>query len=291
MSSSAERDMRDMREKICLVTGATSGIGAVTAQALAQQGATVVIVARHGGRAAATVARLKAQTGNPAVEYLMADLSAQEQVRDVARAFSERHPRLDVLVNNAGALFYNRRESVDGLEMTFALNYLAPFLLTHLLLGRLEASPAARVVNVASAAHEGATIPFDDLQQTHGRYRGLRTYGQSKLALILFTYELARRLENTTITVNAVHPGFVASNFGMDGPAIVRLGMPLAQKLAVSTERGAQTVIYLATAPEVEGISGRYFVKCKPVASSPASYDRAAARRLWEIGEQLTVSR
>jgi NAD(P)-dependent dehydrogenase (short-subunit alcohol dehydrogenase family) len=276
-----------MQGQVCMVTGATSGIGLVTAQALAHQGATVIVAARNPQRGTATVNRIKQETGNPAVECMIADLSAQAQVRQLARAFQERFARLDVLVNNAGALFARRSLSVDGIEMTFALNHLAYFLLTNLLLDTLKASAPARVVNVASRAHQGAWINFADLQGQQG-YKGWRAYAQSKLADILFTYELARRLEGTGVTANALHPGFVATNFGRNNAGIIGLIIRVSQLAAISPEQGAQTVIYLATAPELEGISGKYFAKKQVVPSSEASYDRDAAQRLWQVSAEMT---
>jgi NAD(P)-dependent dehydrogenase (short-subunit alcohol dehydrogenase family) len=277
-----------MQGRICLITGATSGIGRVTAQALAQRGATVVLVARNEARAQSTRTQIVQQTGNANVEYLLADLSVQAQVRLVAQAFKQRYTRLHVLVNDAGAMFWSRRETADGLEMTFALNHLAPFLLTNLVLDTLKTSAPARIVTVASAAHTGAQIPFDDLQQTHHRYRPLRVYGESKLANLLFTYELARRLEGTQVSANALHPGFVATNFARGDNRLMQLLVPLSRPFAISPEEGADTAIFLATSAEVEGISGQYFVKRRPARSSPASYDRDATRRLWEISAQLT---
>jgi NAD(P)-dependent dehydrogenase (short-subunit alcohol dehydrogenase family) len=273
---------------ICLITGATSGIGRATAEGLARHGMTVVLVGRDEARARATVGQITQQTHNPKVDYLLADLSSQAQVRRLAAAFTERYARLHVLVNNAGALFWRRRQTADGLEMTFAVNHLAPFLLTNLLLDPLKASAPARIITTASAAHEGEAIPFDDLQQTHHRYQPLRVYGQTKLANLLFSYELARRLEGTRVTANAFHPGFVASNFARSDSRLMGLLVPLSRPFAISPEEGAQTAIYLATSPEVEGASGQYFAKQRPVRSSPASYDQEAARRLWEISAQLT---
>jgi NAD(P)-dependent dehydrogenase (short-subunit alcohol dehydrogenase family) len=278
----------EMRGRVCLITGATSGIGRVTAEALARRGATVVIVARDRARAEAAVGEITSRTGNPQVTYLLADLSSQAQVRGVVEEFRQRHDRLHVLLNNAGAVFTRRYETVDGLERTLAVNHLAPFLLTNLLGELLIASAPARVVTVASAAHVGARIPFDDLQQSRTRYRAFRVYGQTKLANILFTYELARRLQGTGVTANAAHPGFVATNFGKGDGGWLRYGIALARPFAITPERGAQTSIYLATSPEVAEVSGRYFASCKPVRSSRESYDEAAARRLWEVSAQLT---
>jgi retinol dehydrogenase 12 len=277
----------EMQDKVCLVTGATSGIGRVTAQALADRGATTVLVARDATRGAVTVDDIKRATGNDRVDLLVADLSSQAQIRRLVEEFLRRYSRLDVLVNNAGALFMRRRESVDGIEMTLALNHLAPFLLTNLLLPTLKASAPARIVTVASAAHNGATFNFDDPQQRRG-YRGLRVYGESKLANIMFTYELARRLAGTDVTANALHPGFVASNFGKGESWPMRAAMMLVSLFAISPVQGADTSIYLATSEDVAGVSGKYFDKRKPVQSSAASYDEGAARRLWELSTQLT---
>jgi NAD(P)-dependent dehydrogenase (short-subunit alcohol dehydrogenase family) len=276
-----------MQGKVCLVTGATAGIGVVTAHALAQQGATVVVVARNAERGTATVRRLMQETGNTHIELLLADLSVQVQVRQLAAAFQRRFDRLDVLLNNAGALFTKRLLSADGLEMTLALNHLGYFLLTHLLLDTLKASAPARIVNVASDAHHRGQINFADLQGKR-RFGGWRAYCQSKLANLLFTYELARRLDGTSITANAVHPGFVATGFGRNNQGLFALCIRLAQLAALSPEQGAATLIHLASSSEVEGVTGKYFVKKRPVKSSTASYDQAAARRLWQLSEQLT---
>ena len=279
--------MPSMQDKICLVTGATSGIGLVTAQVLAQHGATVLLVGRNPARTEETVRRLQRETGNVQVACVIADLSAQAQVRRLADEVRDRYPRLDVLLNNAGALFARRETSADGLEMTLALNHLAYFLLTHLLLDMLKASEAARIINVSSDAHRGAQFDFQDPQGTQ-RYRGWRAYCQSKLANLWFTYELARRLTGTRLTANAVHPGFVATRFGHNNQGLFGWFVRLAQWTALRPEQGADTLIYLAMSPEVAGISGTYFVKQRPVASSQASYDEAAAQRLWTMSEALT---
>lgn len=285
--TAADGTMRDERERIVLITGATSGIGRATASALARQGATLVLAGRDEARARATVDEITRGSPHARVEYLLADLTARDQVRRLAGEFLERHARLDVLVNNAGAMFWRRHITVDGEEMTFALNHLAPFLLTNLLLDALRASASARVVNLASAAHQGATIPFDDLRQEHVRYRPLGVYSQTKLANLLFTYELARRLEGTGVTVNAAHPGFVASNFAQGHNPWMRAAMVVSRPFSVSTEKGARTSVYLATSPEVAETTGKYFANCRPIQSSPASYDRDAARRLWEVSARI----
>jgi len=276
-----------MRGKLGMVTGATSGIGRVTAQVLAQAGAEVVVVGRNREKSEATVGRIKQQTGNPAVEYMLADLSSQTAIRQLAETFKRQHERLDVLVNNAGAFFLWRQESVDGIEMTFALNHLGYFLLTNLFLDTLKASAPARVINVSSGSHKGETIDFDHL---HGKrmYSGSHAYGQSKLANILFTYELARRLEGTGVTVNALHPGFVATNIGTNNGWIVRAIRPLMDLFAISVEEGADTINYLAISKEVEEITGKYFIKRKAVSSSSISYDESLARRLWQVSMELT---
>ena len=220
------------------------------------------------------------------MDSLLADLSSMAEVRRLAEAFKGRYGRLDVLVNNAGAIFVRRQNTVDGYEMTFALNHLSYFLLTNLLLDLLKASAPSRIVNVASDAHEGAKLDLDNLNG--GRFFTVQAYGRSKLANILFTYELARRLEGTGVTANALHPGFVATGFGANNGALTRIFMRLSHLFALTPAQGADTVIYLASSPDVEGISGRYFVRRQAVPSSPASYDEATARRLWEISAQMT---
>jgi retinol dehydrogenase 12 len=286
-----DNQSKPLNGQVCLVTGATSGIGKVTAQALAGLGALVVIVGRNPAKTAAAVHQIKQQTGSATVESLLADLSSQSEIRRLAEQFKDRYQRLDVLVNDAGGMFFSRRESVDGIEMTFALNHLGYFLLTNLMLDVLKSSAPARIVNVASRSHVGATINFDDLQGRQ-HYGGMQAYGQSKLANLLFTYELARRLaaEGTMgVTVNALHPGFVATNIGAgNGGWLGGVVKRVINVGAISPERGAQTSIYLATSPEVKGVTGKYFVECKPVQSSAASYDQATARRLWEVSAQMT---
>jgi NAD(P)-dependent dehydrogenase (short-subunit alcohol dehydrogenase family) len=270
-------------ERIIMVTGATAGIGLATARGIAQHGATVIIVGRSLERSRAAVEQIKEETGNPHVDFLLADLSLQSDIRRLAAQVQERYARLHVLVNNAGGLFLNGQVSLDGIEMTLALNHLGYYLLTRSLYNLLKASAPARIVNVASVAHLGARIDFPNLQ-----FSGWKGYKRSKLANILFTYELARRLEGTGVTANALSPGLVASNFGTNNRGLFPLMKPLFDRFAVSNERGAQTSIYLACSPDVEGVTGKYFTRCKPRRSSAASYDRTAAAQLWETSARMT---
>jgi NAD(P)-dependent dehydrogenase (short-subunit alcohol dehydrogenase family) len=276
-----------LRGKTVLITGATSGIGLVTARELARQGARVVLVGRSRQKCDAALAQIQAQTGSREAEALLADLSAQQQVRDLARQFLERHARLDVLVNNAGGLWLERRLTTDGLETTFAVNHLAYFLLTELLQGALRAAAPARVVNVSSDAHRRATLDFDNLQGERG-YGGWRQYCRSKLMNLLFTYELSRRLDGSGVTANALHPGWVSTGFGGGNGWRGRLLQAAAGLFALTPEQGARTTVYVASAPEVANVSRRYFVKERAVPSSAASYDEAAAQRLWLLSERLT---
>ncbi len=282
--------MSQMNGKICLVTGATNGIGYETALALARMGATVVGVGRSKAKADESVKTIIASTGNNKVEFLLADLSSMAAVRKLAAEFKAKYSRLDVLVNNAGSFNAKRLTTVDGFELTFGLNHLSYFLLTNLLLDVLKASSPARIVSVSSGAHQGGTLDFDDLQ-AEKRYAGFRTYSNSKLCNIVFTYELARRLEGTGVTANALHPGFVRTGFGRNNGGVIKVGLTLMQNLvALSPQQGADTSIYLASSPEVEGVTGKYFVKRKAVKSNDASYDQTAWTRLWTISEQLTGS-
>ncbi len=276
-----------MQDKIVMVTGANAGIGKVTARELAKMGATVIMVARDRARGEAALADVRAASGNSRVSLMLADLSSMASIRQLAADFQAQYDRLHVLVNNAGAFFAQRQESVDGLEMTFALNHIGYYLPTLLLLDTIKASAPARIVNVSSGAHFGGKIDFADLQAKNG-YAGFRTYSNSKLANVLFTYELARRLAGTGVTVNCLHPGFVASNFAKNNGALARLGMTLLRPFALSVDKGAETSIYLASSPEVEGVTGKYFDKKRAVKSSAQSYDAALARRLWEVSAEIT---
>lgn len=279
-----------MQDKTVLITGATAGIGQATALEIARRGANVVIVGRDEAKASAAVSAIQNETGNQRVSYLLADLSSVKSTRALAAEYRRRYDRLDVLVNNAGAIFMARGETVDGFENTFALNHLVGyFYLTNLLLDTIIASAPARIVVVSSGAHAAARMNFDDLQGEQ-KYSGFGAYGQSKLANVMFTYELARRLKGAGVTVNALHPGLVASNFGRtnnENNTLMRLGLRLTQLLAVSEEKGAETSVYLATSPEVEGVTGAYFQSCKPKRSSKASYNVDDQARLWQVSEQL----
>jgi retinol dehydrogenase-14 len=279
-----------VQDEVCLITGASSGIGKATALGLARMGATVVIVARGRDRGQAALADIKAASGNPDVDLLLADLSSQAEVHQLAENVRSRHSHLHVLINNAGVVLSKRTLTVDGIETVFAVNYLAPFLLTNLLLDMLKASAPARVVNVAGDFHRKATIRFDDLMFEQG-YTGSRANNQAKLALIMFTYELARRLDGLAVTVNCLHPGAVATDAPLKDPNLSRLGRimyTLVKPFFQSPERGAETSIYLASSPDVEGQTGMYFIKKRAVPSSPESYDEGIARRLWERSAELT---
>src|SRR5437764_1570701 len=276
-----------MQGKICMVTGANSGIGKATALELAQMGATVVMVCRDRARGEQARSEITTTSRNTAVDLLLADLSSQQSIRQLVETFQHHYPHLHVLINNAGVAFPGRRETVDGLEMTFAVNFLAPFLLTNLLLDMLKASAPARIVNVSSNSHEAGYIQMDNLQSKNP-YRSMRVYGQSKLALVLFTYELARRLEGTGVTVNSLHPGFVATQFGQRdvGPAF-RLLVKGIGSFGASPQEGAKTSIYLASSPEVEDVTGNYFVKSIPKRSASISYNESLQRQLWEQSAKL----
>jgi NAD(P)-dependent dehydrogenase (short-subunit alcohol dehydrogenase family) len=276
-----------MSGKVCLITGATSGIGEVTARELVKLGAKVVITARTQKKAAFAIDKIRAASNSNTIEGLVADLSSQADVRSIATEFKRRHDRLDVLINNAGAVYMRRSESVDGIEMTFAGNHLAPFLLTNLLLDTIKESTPARIINVSSNAHEGQVIDFNDFQCQHN-YQFMRAYGKSKLANILFTYELDRRLGGSGVTVNALHPGFVGTNMGANNGWLVKLFLPITRLWGISPNEGAETSIYLASSPEVEGVSGEYFYQKQPVPSSQFSHDVEAGQQLWRVSAEMT---
>ena len=280
-------DVRLMAGKSVLVTGGTGGIGKATAIGLAALGARVGITGRDQARTEAAAADIRAGPGRPAVDAFAVDMSVQAGVRRLAAQVRDTYPRLDVLVNNVGGFWAHRHVTADGLERTFALNHLAPFLLTSLLLDRLTSSAPARIVTVSSAAHGKGRIDFGDLQGERN-YSGQRAYSQSKLANVMFTYELARRLDGTGVTATVLHPGVVRTSFGAeDQAAYLAAVIGVAHLFMKTPAQGARAPIYLASSPQVEGITGRYFVDRKPQTSSKASYDTTGAARLWQVSTDL----
>jgi len=275
-----------MAGKTVVVTGATAGIGKATAMGLATMGANLAITGRDRERTECAAREVRA-AGRGQVDVFVADLSSQAEVRRLAGEVLQTCPRIDVLVNNVGGYWNTRHVTADGLEHTFALNHLAPFLLTNMLLDRLRQSAPARVVTVSSNAHATGRINFDDLQGERS-YSGSRAYNQSKLASILFTYELARKLQASAVTANALHPGVVNTSFGAEDPrGIQRLIIPFARPFLKTPTRGAATSIHLASSPDLEQVTGRYFADSKPRRSSKRSYDQAAAARLWQVSFAL----
>jgi len=279
----------DLREKVILVTGANSGIGLESARELARMGATVVMSGRNRESLAAAVSLVRSTTGSERIETLVADLSVMSNVRDLAEAFRRRHDRLDVLLNNAGLILSDRRVTADGFETTFAVNHLAPFLLTRELLDLLKEGAPARVVTVSSIAHRRVDgLDFDDLMSEKD-YRQFDVYSKSKLANILFTRALSRRLEGTWITANCLHPGVIRTGFGRDGDVsgFLKWAIILAGPFLTSRKKGAATSIHLCSSPEVEGVTGEYFSNCAPDRPTDAALDDDAAERLWQVSEEL----
>jgi len=287
-------DVHDMTGKTVVITGATSGIGVETAVALAGAGARVVVTGRDRGRGQAAVEDIQRRSGSQMVELVVFDLGDLSSVRAGAGEILAGCQRIDVLVNNAGIVLSDRRVTPDGLEATFAVNHLGPFLLTELLLDRLKASAPARIVNVASTAHKGARrgLDFDDLQSERA-YRALNVYSKSKLANIQFTTELARRLAGTGVTANSLHPGTVATGYGRDGDTkgVFAFGLKVIKPFILSPERGARTSVFLASAPEVAGVTGAYFVRSKQATPTRVARSTEAAARLWEVSEKLIAER
>jgi NAD(P)-dependent dehydrogenase (short-subunit alcohol dehydrogenase family) len=275
-----------MKGKTIVATGATSGIGEAAVLELARKGARIVFIARDQARADATMRKLETQAPGAGHRAHLADLSSMADTRRVGAAIAAGEPRIDVLINNAGALFSGRRETLEGLELTFALNHMAYFVLTEALRERLVASAPARIVSTSSAAHEGARLDFDDLQSAKG-YGGLKVYGRSKLANILFTRELARRLAGAGVTANCLHPGVVATRFGSSSGGFAGLVIPFLRPFFLSPEKGADTIVYLASSPDVANTTGEYFVKRKIAEASLAARDDAAAKMLREASETL----
>ena len=278
-----------IENKICLITGASNGIGYETALNLAALGAKVVLAGRNEQKTALAAQRIIEQTGNENISYLLADLSNLDGVRHLAKSFQEKHHQLDILINNAGTMTASREVNADGYELCWGLNHLNYFLLTNELLPLLKASGMAeqksRIINVASMAHKRARINFDDLQGENN-YKKWQAYGQSKLANIMFTYALARRLEGSNVTANCLHPGVVSTGFVSNVGTIEKLLGPIINMFLISSFKGAQTSIYLASSKDVENVSGKYFDKSKPIRSSNYSYDEAVQERLWELSEK-----
>jgi NAD(P)-dependent dehydrogenase (short-subunit alcohol dehydrogenase family) len=281
--------MTTMKDRVVLVTGANSGLGKATALGLAKQGATVVMVCRSKERGEAARQEIVAASGNQAVDLLLADLGSQQSVRQLAQDVRARYQRLNVLVNSAGGVFMTRSVTADGIECSLALNHLASFLLTNLLLDVLRANAPARIVNVTSRLFPNTAINFDDLQFKARPYSGYQAYAETKLANILFTYALARKQQGTAVTVNCVHPGVFRSNLGSQGmPVVMQMLMAVLRLFMATADQAAARVLYVATAPELEGVSGKYFGDRKELPSPKQSHDEAAQDRLWQMSEQLT---
>ncbi len=277
-----------MEDKTCLITGGSDGIGYVAARELARMGARVLIVGRNVAKTEEAASRIIDETGNREVGWLLADLSSQVEVRRLAEQVKEQLPKLDVLLNNAGAIFLSNSTTVDGIEMTFALNHLGYFLLTTLLLDLLKKSAPARIINVSSSSHfSPSELDLETLPKP-GSDHGYRAYGRSKLCNILFTYELARQLYGCDITVNALHPGLVRTNIARNNGILGRVANFFIRVRGVDAAKGAETLTFLASSPEVEGVTGKFFVDCRAVPSSSLSYDTVLASGLWEMSERLT---
>jgi retinol dehydrogenase 14 len=280
-------DTLPMAGKVVLITGGTGGIGKATAIGLATMGARVGVTGRDLARAEHAAAEIRAASGNPAVDAFAADMSSQAEVRRLAVAVLDAYPRLDVLINNVGGFWAHRHATIDGLEHTFALNHLAPFLLTNLLLDRLRASAPSRVVTISSGAQSTGRIEFDDLQGARN-YSGQRAYSQSKLASLMFTNELARRLEGTGVTATSVHPGVVRTNFGSEDQAwFFAVISSVVRPLLKTPAQGAQTPVYMASSPDMDDVTGQFFANRKPKTANKVAYDKDMAARLWRISADL----
>jgi len=278
--------MTNMNGKVCLVTGATDGIGKVSARVLAELGAKVIIVGRNPEKSAIVLAELRSISGNENIDLLMADLAVMQEVRDLAEQVISRYDRIDVLLNNAGGYFTKHEITSDGLERTFALNHMSYFLLTNKLMELLKYSAPTRIVNVSSDAHYGVDMEFENLNGEQ-EYKAWKAYQKSKLANVLFSYELLKKVPGN-ITVNCLHPGFVATNFGHNNGGFIGPVLKIAQRIsAINPEEGAETSIFLCSSPEVKGVSGKYFFKCKPKTSSQESRNKDTGKRLWQISSDL----
>ncbi len=279
-----------MKGKICLITGANSGIGKATTRGLAKKGPKIVMVCRNESRGKAAREEIMRESGNSNIDLMIADLSSQQSIRKLAEDFVAQYDRLDILINSAGAIYSDLQYSEDGIEMQFATNHLGYFLLSHLLLDVLKDSIPSRIINVASNAHFKGKIDFEDLYGEK-RYSGLRAYAQSKLANVLFTYELSRKLVDSSVMVNCLHPGSVRTPLGLKCNSwLYKIGWTAAMPFLISPEKGAKTSIYLASSPDLEGITGKYFDNCEEIRSSALSYDEAIAKKLWDKSEKLIAS-
>jgi retinol dehydrogenase-14 len=276
-----------MKGRTVMITGATSGIGKATAMGLADMGASIVMVGRSSEKLEATREEIAQKTSNEDLETMKCDLSSMGEVRKLAKEYEKRHDKLDVLLNNAGGIMGERMLTADGYEYTFALNHLCPFVLTDQLLDILKATARSRIVTVSSSAHNFGHINFDDIM-FEKNWKPFKAYGQAKLANVLFTYELSRRLKGTGTTANCLHPGVVRTGFGTKQKGPSKIGTAMIRPFSIGPMKGARTSIYLASSPQVEGISGRYFVREKEKRSAPETYDEAIAKRLWELSEKLT---
>ena len=287
MISGNVSDVTTMKDRVVMVTGANSGIGKAASLALAKMGATIVMVARNAEKGEAARSEIIRESQNSSVDLLLADLSSLESVRQLAAKFQEKYSKLHVLINNAGLFNQRRHVTTDGYENTFATNYLAPFLLTNLQLDLLRANAPSRIINVSSVGHYNGHINFDDLN-LEKEYGGWKAYGQSKLALVLFTHELAKKLQGTGVTVNSVHPGTVATNIWTRPFGPVGFIMALPKLFMTSPEKGAETIVYLASSPEANDLNGEYLEKLRVKKSSDESYDGEIAQRLWDVSAKLT---
>ncbi|HTY47392.1 MAG TPA: SDR family oxidoreductase [Methanomassiliicoccales archaeon] len=277
----------ELNGRLMLITGATSGIGKAAANALAAKGASLVILARNEEKAKAATAEIASRTGNKSLEIIRCDLSSLDNVRSAAKEFLSKHERLDVLIANAGVIQGKRHLTADGFEYTLGVNHLAHFVLTNLLLDTLKRSAPSRVVVTSSASHLRAHMDFDDLMEARS-YSPWKAYGQSKLANTLFTFELSKRLEGTKVTANCFHPGLVRTSIGAGLGGISGFAYPISYPFAISPEKGAETLVYLASSPEVEGVTGDYFYQKKPDVTNPEVKDPNVQKRLWEVSERLT---
>ena len=276
-----------MDGKVCIVTGSNSGIGKETALALAEMGATVVMAVRDAEKGENARAEILEQTGNTKTDLMICDLASLDSIRQFTRDFTEKYDRLDVLINNAGCTIHKRQVTVDGFERTLAVNYLGPFLLTHGLLPILKSSSPSRVINLTSGIHFRAKVDFDNLQKKR-KYKAMDAYGDAKLMVVMYTYELARQLEGTGVTVNVVHPGFAATNMGSNMGALrYKIMFKMVRPLQISAKKGAETSVYVASSPELEGVTGKYFAKSQEQPSSDLSYDEEVQTRLWTVTEEL----